>query len=77
MSTTPLLERAKEFASQLKATAYPTLDALLENVDASYTRTFPQAHAEGTIRWRLRRVALKIFHAVIKSPREGVVVPTV
>jgi myo-inositol 2-dehydrogenase/D-chiro-inositol 1-dehydrogenase len=43
-------ERAAEFARQHDATAYPTLDALLDNVDAIYIGTFPQAHREAAVR---------------------------
>ena len=43
-------QRTAEYAAKEKTTAYPTLDALLEKVDAIYICSLPQAHRESAVR---------------------------
>jgi predicted dehydrogenase len=43
-------KRAAEYAAKEKTTAYPTLEALLEKVDAIYVCSLPQAHRESAVR---------------------------
>src|ERR1700722_18520421 len=45
-----LPERSAEFAAKEKTTAFPTLDALLEKVDAVYICSLPQGHREAAVR---------------------------
>jgi predicted dehydrogenase len=66
--------RAAEFATKENTTAYSTLDALLEKVDAVFICTFPQAHREAAIRAAEKGVHICSEKPLAKTLEDGLAI---